>query len=402
MEIPQEKAFFARLFGPRTGKTKVVSRIIEGCYRQGHRVLFVAPTNVAVDQALERICELLSAEAGFGDGLVQRAGDLAVKSLAEKFGDAVMPKRIAERLSAALYRQREEIAERLAQIQAAVDLHERATVLAQERNRLQSVIANSGQESERLAGGLRTIHAQIEKDQRDADEIGIPAGIFAHRKQLRLDELRRKIANDQAVEAQLRQRLQASGRDEKVAAKELAVVEPALREAQHQLNGLPPLEVLRGAATQLAEKQKGIDEQLSKIGDAVRSRCRVLGTTVAKAVQSRKLLDTVDVVVIDEAGMVDLPSAWYIAGLAGRRVVVAGDFRQLPAVTKGSGDRRASPQDQAHSREWMDRDVFHAAGLVDASGSVRRDDRLVALVEQYRMRPAICAVVNTVAYPDAP
>ncbi|WP_413774978.1 AAA domain-containing protein [Actinocorallia sp. A-T 12471] len=118
--------------------------------------------------------------------------------------------------------------------------------------------------------------------------------------------------------------------------------------------------------------------------------------------QSRRLLDKVDVVVIDEAGMVDLPSAWYLAGLAGQRVVVAGDFRQLPAVTMGSGDREASEADRAHSREWMDRDVFHAAGLVDPGGTVRRDGRLVSLVEQYRMRPAICAVVNAVAYPDAP
>ncbi|MFF4575362.1 AAA domain-containing protein [Streptomyces sp. NPDC001410] len=69
----------------------------------------------------------------------------------------------------------------------------------------------------------------------------------------------------------------------------------------------------------------------------------MLGATVTKAVQSRKLLDRIDVVVVDEAGMVDLPSAWYVAGLAGKRLVVAGDFRQLPAVTKGDGDRKATP-----------------------------------------------------------
>ncbi|MFE2022475.1 AAA domain-containing protein [Streptomyces sp. NPDC059499] len=136
--------------------------------------------------------------------------------------------------------------------------------------------------------------------------------------------------------------------------------------------------------------------------DTVRSKCRVLGATVAKAVQSRKLLDRVDVVVIDEAGMVALPSAWYAAGLAGKRVVVAGDFRQLPAVTKGSGDRKATTAERDHALQWSARDVFHAAGLVGASGSVLPDTRLVALDTQYRMRVPICDLVNAVAYPDAP
>jgi|SRR5699024_4667456 len=42
---------------PGTGKTEVVSRIVEGYARRGFRVLFTAPTNVAVDQALARACE---------------------------------------------------------------------------------------------------------------------------------------------------------------------------------------------------------------------------------------------------------------------------------------------------------------------------------------------------------
>ncbi|MFD7232460.1 AAA family ATPase [Streptomyces sp. NPDC059881] len=59
---------------PGTGKSEVVGHIVEGCYRQGHSV-FLAPAKVAMDQALERICELLSGESGFDSGRVQRAGD---------------------------------------------------------------------------------------------------------------------------------------------------------------------------------------------------------------------------------------------------------------------------------------------------------------------------------------
>ncbi len=150
--------------------------------------------------------------------------------------------------------------------------------------------------------------------------------------------------------------------------------------------------------------QQSIDAaeaELRRITDAVRRNCRVLGTTVAKAVPSRPLLQRTDVVVIDEAGMVDLPSAWYVGGLAGKRVVVAGDFRQLPAITKAVEDRAATPDDRAHARRWSATDAFRAAGLVSPAGTVLQQPRLVALNTQYRMRPSICALVNAVAYPDA-
>ena len=107
-------------------------------------------------------------------------------------------------------------------------------------------------------------------------------------------------------------------------------------------------------------------------------------------------------VVIDETGMVNLPSAWYAAGLAGKRVVLAGDFRQLPPVTHGSSSRKASKEDQEHSRRWMDRDVFHAAGLIDLAGQAQPVSRMICLDTQFRMRSGICDLVNTVAYPDSP
>jgi hypothetical protein len=127
-----------------------------------------------------------------------------------------------------------------------------------------------------------------------------------------------------------------------------------------------------------------------------------MGTTVAKAVQSKLLMKAIDVVIIDEAGMVNLPSAWCVAGLAAKRVILAGDFRQLPPITYGATSRKATEAEREHSKRWMDRDVFTAAGLVDDAGRVHPDARMLCLDTQYRMRPDICAVVNTVAYPDSP
>ncbi|MFC9331799.1 AAA domain-containing protein [Kitasatospora sp. NPDC057015] len=387
---------------PGTGKTDVVSYIVEGCYRQGHRVLFLAPTNVAVDQALERICELLQREDGFDSGLVQRAGRIVVPGLGLRFGEQVDEERITARVNAAIDARLALAKPELDGVRAALALHDESRRLAASldgaRARQREAAAERDAAAHRLlaadaaAAGLRLRLAQAPSAQ----------GRFADRKQAKLDELRADLAGE--IEATAAAALAQQGAATRLARAEGEI--PAL-EAQQQravtaLAGSPPRAALEARAKELHQLIQDLDAERRRLQDAVRARCRVLGTTVARAVQSRRLLDEIDVVVIDEAGMVDLPSAWVAAGLAGKRVVVAGDFRQLPAVTKAASDD-ADKDQQPHSRQWAARDAFHAAGLVGTDGAARaRDPRLVGLDTQYRMHPAICGLVNAVAYPDAP
>ncbi|GGS97555.1 hypothetical protein GCM10010156_64700 [Planobispora rosea] len=387
---------------PGTGKTDVVASIVEGCYRQGMRVLFVAPTKVAVDQALERICDLLSDEEDFDAGLVQRAGDIELASLAGRFGDQINAGRIAARLAAATAAQITRTREMLDAARQDLALHSEAGRLADELRDLRARHDEAARHStvlHRRTQDGRTSIAEIEQQIRD---IGIPSGLRAKRKQARLDALDREHQALRNAVATLDQQLRAALAAQQHLAAETARLEPELAILRARLKEIPAAAPLRDAVERLQQQLSALEQEQSKITEAVRANCRVMGTTVAKAVQSRKLLDSVDAVVIDEAGMVNTPSAWYAAGLAARRVIVAGDFRQLPAVTKASGDKKASPEDRQHAQLWMDRDVFATAGLVDPTGSARQDRRMVCLDTQYRMRPSICELVNVVAYPDAP
>ena len=123
---------------PGTGKTEVVGRIVEGCVRQGLRVLFLSPTNVAVDQAVERICALLERADGFEPGLVQRGGDISLPSLQRRFGAAISPDRIVERAAEELARRSTQLSAQLDAVRADIALHRRAA--AAER-RLQELTA---------------------------------------------------------------------------------------------------------------------------------------------------------------------------------------------------------------------------------------------------------------------
>lgn len=387
---------------PGTGKTDVVAHIIEGNYRQDLTVLFLAPTKVAVDQALERVCDLLSAETGFSDGLVQRAGEITVPSLRDRYGEKVDPDRIAARLSAALDAVLTERTTALRTAQAHIAVHDKVGALRADLATAQQQHAQATRSRDTAASVQTGARKEIAELSVLIEKVGIPRGLFAERKQKQLNDAQAAVSGARARLESITSTLAAAERARRHAMLEMTRLKSGLTTEEAKLVGLPSRGALVSQADRLRQEVNTLEEQRRKIKETVRSKCRVLGVTVAKAVQSRKLLDRVDVVVIDEAGMVDLPSAWYAAGLAGKRVVVAGDFRQLPAVTNGSGDRKATPEERNHALLWCARDVFHAAGLVGASGSVRPDNRLVALNTQYRMRSPICDLVNTVAYPDAP
>ena len=77
---------------------------------------------------------------------------------------------------------------------------------------------------------------------------------------------------------------------------------------------------------------RDIDAAISPIRDSVLRDSRIIGATCTKTYLAPKDIGQADLVIIDEASMVLLPVAWFSAGLARERVVISGDFRQLPPI----------------------------------------------------------------------
>jgi hypothetical protein len=387
---------------PGTGKTDVVSLITEGCHRQGERVLFLSPTNVAVDQALERVCERLENEEGFDLGLVQRAGVIQVATLRERYGSRIDVDMITGRLSTELLRRSQDLTQQRDTALEGVRLHERVAqahqVLVDTRQALNEADSHAG----RWDAEARNCRRELDDVRQQIARIGDPTGLRAKRKAAQLDQFHgRAMRLEHTIQHAVAQRDQALATSHRHKA-ETERAAQALSAAHSKVSGLPAHAVLIKRVEEVDGELQRVNDELGKVADSVRARCRVMGTTIAKALRTRSIMDDVDTVIIDEAGMVDLPSAWCAAGLAKKRVVVAGDFRQLPAVTHGSDNKEAGDDAKRHSALWMDRDAFHAAGLIGPDGRAKDDPRMVRLDTQYRMRPGICAVVNEVAYPDSP
>jgi superfamily I DNA and/or RNA helicase len=94
-----------------------------------------------------------------------------------------------------------------------------------------------------------------------------------------------------------------------------------------------------------------------------------------------------DAVIIDEASMLMLPLSFYAAGLAKERVIVAGDFRQLPPIVLS---------DEPIAKEWLKQDPFFKSEIPKKIQVEM--PHLAQLYEQFRMRRQICEVVRELSY----
>src|SRR5699024_8487600 len=162
-----------------------------------------------------------------------------------------------------------------------------------------------------------------------------------------------------------------------------------------------PRPELERQAEQVQQELERITQRLQQIERDHEENCRVVAMTTQRSYRSRASL-RFDAVVVDEAGMVELPTVFYLAAKAESALVFAGDFRHLPAVVTGNTDTKATQADREHVQQWLARDAFSAGGLVTGRGINAKDPQLVRLDTQYRMRRGICELVNAVAYPEAP
>lgn len=115
----------------------------------------------------------------------------------------------------------------------------------------------------------------------------------------------------------------------------------------------------------------------------------IIGTTLAKAASDIAIYEKeYDVVILDEASMAYVPQVAFAAGL-GRRMIVCGDFKQLPPI--------ASSRDPLAAK-WLKEDVFHLSGVVDSLNGGSLHPHLFLLKEQRRMHPDISAFTNRCIY----
>lgn len=155
--------------------------------------------------------------------------------------------------------------------------------------------------------------------------------------------------------------------------------------------------ILTYKATSLEKKrmqdiESELRKQKAKIKEVEREyieNATVIGATLSKcAIDSLIYERTFDLVVVDEVSMAYVPQIALAASL-GKRIVVCGDFLQLPPIALANNEL---------VNKWLKEDMFYHAGIVEAVNNREEHSNLYMLQEQRRMHPDISSFTNRFIY----
>lgn len=375
---------------PGCGKTETLSEIIKSTLKANKRVLICSNTNKAVDQVLYKLCKALGrSDEDMEAGRILRLGRIADDKLEAEFSEFVTIDGVVARLAVELEANRRQLEDDIARQDARMEPARQTIALFEAVDAAELRAASAVTDS---SHALSEVHAANDESSRASRRKVELQDELASRKNAILTFLRR---SEEAIETDLRQVI---AQLEELAVRSVALrtrqilVLAEVRAAEAERDDRKRLVVGkdRAAARTFVDKTMEarsalvaeLREVVAKLealrNEAVR-RAKVIGATCTKSYLSHGGIGQVDVVVIDEASMVMQPVAWFAAGLARDRVIISGDFRQIPPIV---------PTSHEAVHEVLALDAFEASGFLGLT-----DSRLIMLETQYRMAEPICDLI---------
>jgi hypothetical protein len=177
-------------------------------------------------------------------------------------------------------------------------------------------------------------------------------------------------------------------------------LEAGLTKQQSVCEGLSTREKLEAEAAVLAielgeleGKIRDFQEEMAQLEQKLIAGARAIFCTLTKNYMGKELEgQRFDAVIADEISMALPPSLFLVAGRATSRVILVGDFLQLPPIVRS---------DTEISNARLGTDTFHLAGVAQGLKAADSCPVLTKLTTQRRMVPAIADVARHLAYgPD--
>jgi Mrp family chromosome partitioning ATPase len=344
---------------PGTGKTVVLAALALQLYQENKRVLIVSHTNHAVDGVVESLCKRITEKGrtAVPEGSILRVGTMVRESLIKQFGEQVHLESVMNRSHDKVSSRLEQLKRELSEVRDALFAASRKMTLLDSHKQLLS-------ELDKVRRELRST---------DVSFVSAVKRVF----QFDAPEPARRPQNVDGVN------------------ESVELLESSVQQISRELEGCDRVS-LSEQSVELSSRQLEITEAIAVLEKFVRDlrislldRARIIATTATHAMLSTKELHTFDAVLIDEASMLPLPLCFLLSGQARERVIIAGDFRQLPAIAMS---------DSHMVRQWYSRDVFECAGVIDLVDSSQQHPALVTLTTQFRSHETLCSLINTRFY----
>jgi superfamily I DNA and/or RNA helicase len=404
---------------PGTGKTTTMGSIVAALASLGQKVLLVSNTNLAIDTALERCLDRYEKVKEFASGDMLRLGTMVKPELIKKYSSkidldalfeiAVAPlrKRIDE-TSVALGKKRNKISD----LKETLKEYEFHVEKSQGSTQAKEKVAGLQKELEELRQMVPKLISQIEELEREllisAGKSGIGRILSKTRNPgvIRLDINSAQSKKDQADKSVLRiaSEIPQLEKEVKEIEEQTKVSREWLQKHPEGIKAKNEVEALQKESIADEKLIEDIQEEISSKRLSILQDSKVIACTAYRPLLDKEIASlNFDCVVVDEASMLQLPLYFCAASLASKRIVVAGDFRQLPPIVKvGESPQVNSPDAKIEEgmRDLMTSNPFTKSGVISKSKLGQPSPELVALRDQYRMRLPISDLISQTFYPE--
>lgn len=386
---------------PGTGKTFTLAEVINLFYIRKNKILLVSNTNLAVDLLLKSLCSHLVniGDQDFKNCSVLRYGKIADDDLEKNYGEFVNIDRAVERLSKDFQKQIDTLTKKMLTIRKAKEPYIQIKNAFVQFEKLEKTIAslNTELKNHKLFMKDALLNEknwkqkiiQLEGEAADADNVGALKRWFTGR---------RKKEDIEGEILSLQNDLNDLSAKIKTTPKRISEIEDQLIVLENDLNNQKPL--IKGQSLPETEKYIAsfekeesevqtkiteIQEKINKLKDELLEKCRVTAATATQTFLKHESFKSFDIVVIDESSMLPLPLVAYVSGLAREKVIVTGDFKQLPPIITSN---------DPGVEKWIGSDVFTKSGIAAKVTAGNIPDNLIQLKYQYRMDDKICSLIN--------
>lgn len=399
---------FLLLWGPPgTGKTITIASTLAALAKSGESALLVSNTNKAVDGTLGKIIPNFEKLGMEEDGACLRIGQ-ATPAFLEKFGPksdirTVAAERNKELVAeqATLIERRTPLALRLGAVRANLQEYEAFEASQRDLAECHERVNLLQTESTPIAQGIANLESDISRLEAEKAKAPENPGLFS-----RLGIIRTKAEVETELQS-VRQHLSAQHtalegikNSFEVLQGKISDLKKAIQASSAVISKLTAKVELESEAQRLDEELSEIDTRLAEIEQQIANteqslidNAKIIGTTVYKSFLDPRLLQKQwDVVLVDEVSMLLLPMTYFVAGKATKRVILVGDFLQLPAIV-------ASDPNNKHVSEWVKADPFKKWNVNNLKTLKENPPSIfVELCEQYRMHDQICTLISQSFY----
>ncbi|MEW6616077.1 MAG: AAA domain-containing protein [Thermodesulfobacteriota bacterium] len=391
---------------PGTGKTHAIAYLITALLEAGERVLITSHTHSAVDQALyeavkqeEDKCGPLANHSLVGSGKVLRIGVTSHR----KIPDSVRFDKVLEAKGQEIQDMILEIEALIKPLMKIMEWGKAALLewnrLAEFRNQLDIVNNSIEKATTNQSNAEETIRRTKDLIRQRLGELEKAQRAW-FRRYAKTRRAKQAVGESEVKLRQTENSLTSAIQENKKFWEMQHNLQQALKNQQEVCAKLPKRELVENELAEKGatlkpheEKLDGLHEELSKLGQIVINEAQAIFCTLTKNYTGKEIEDQkFDAVIIDEISMALPPLIFFAAGRAKSRVVLVGDWLQLPPIVRS---------DTEITNAILRKDTFHLAGIAVGIKPAEPCPVLMKLETQRRMLPAIADVARHLVYKQA-